>query len=111
MLLCSGKVYYDLSDKQTSEDIKDVAIIRLEQIHPLPMKQLEELRKKYKKAQWVWVQEEPRNKGALSFLQMNLFETFPMKAVSRPASAASATGFSKMHAKEQQTLIEQAFAI
>jgi len=77
----------------------------------LPLKQLNELRKKYKNAQWVWVQEEPRNKGALSFLKMNLPDDFSMKYVSRPASAASATGFSKMHAKEQQKVIDDAYAI
>lgn len=111
VLLCSGKIYFDLSEKQINEKLTDVAIIRLEQIHPLPVKQLNELREKYKKAEWVWVQEEPRNQGALSFLKMNLFDDFPMKAVSRPASAASATGFSKMHAKEQQKVIDEAFSI
>ncbi len=110
-MLCSGKVYYDLSEKQISEQMTDVAIVRLEQIYPLPLKQLDALRKKYKHADWVWVQEEPRNKGALTFLKMNLFDDFPMKAVSRPASAASATGFSKMHAKEQQKLIDEAFSV
>lgn len=111
VMLCSGKVYFDLSDKQINEKLTDVAIVRLEQIHPLPLKQLNELRKKYKNAQWVWVQEEPRNKGALSFLKMNLPDDFSMKYVSRPASAASATGFSKMHAKEQQKVIDDAYAI
>jgi len=111
VLLCSGKVYFDLSDKQINDKITDVAVVRLEQIHPLPVKQLQQLREKYKKAEWIWVQEEPRNMGALSFLKMNLFDDFPMKVVSRPTSAASATGFSKMHAKEQQKLIDDAFAI
>jgi 2-oxoglutarate dehydrogenase complex dehydrogenase (E1) component-like enzyme len=58
----------------------------------------------------MWVQEEPRNSGALGFLKMNLMDDFPMKAVSRPASAASATGFSKMHAIEQGKLVDEAFA-
>jgi 2-oxoglutarate dehydrogenase E1 component len=111
VLLCSGKVYFDLSDKQINDQINDVAIIRLEQIYPLPMKQLKALREKYKKAEWVWVQEEPANSGALTFLKMNLFDDFPCKYVSRPASAASATGFSKIHAKEQQKIIDDAFAI
>jgi 2-oxoglutarate dehydrogenase E1 component len=110
VLLCSGKVYYDLSEKQQTDKLKDVAIVRLEQVYPLPLKQLLALRDKYKKAEWVWVQEEPRNKGALSFLKMTLAEELPLKFVSRPASAASATGYSKMHAKEQQMLVEQAFA-
>ena len=109
VLLCSGKIYFDLSDKQISEKRTDVAIVRLEQIHPLPLKQLKDLKEKYKKAEWTWVQEEPRNKGALSFLKMNLADEFPLKFISRPTSAASATGFSKMHAKEQAVIVEKAF--
>lgn len=111
VIICSGKIYFDLTDRQQQQAIKDVAVIRLEQIHPLPKKQLAELRTKYKKAQWVWIQEEPRNAGALSFLKMNLFDDFPMKIVSRPAGAASATGFSKMHAREQQQLLDEVFAL
>jgi 2-oxoglutarate dehydrogenase E1 component len=109
VLLCSGKIYFDLAEKQAQDKKEDVAIIRLEQIHPLPIKQLNELRDKYKKAEWTWVQEEPRNKGALSFLKMYLADEFPLKFISRPSSAASATGFSKMHAKEQQKLVAEAF--
>jgi 2-oxoglutarate dehydrogenase E1 component len=109
VLLCTGKMYFDLSEKQITEKIEDVAIVRLEQIHPIPVQQLNALRDKYKKADWQWVQEEPRNMGALSFLQMNL-ENFPMKYLSRPASASTATGFSKKHAQEQKQLVEQAFS-
>lgn len=109
VLLCSGKVYYDLSERQLSEKRTDIAVVRLEQMHPLPVAALDTLRKKYKNAEWTWVQEEPRNQGALGYLQMNLFDEFPMKTVSRPASAATATGFSKLHAKEQAMLIELAF--
>jgi len=109
VLLCSGKVYFDLTDKQIADKRTDVAVVRLEQIHPIPVKQLQELKEKYKKAEWVWVQEEPRNKGALGFLKMNLPDGFISRFVSRPASAASATGFSKMHAKEQALLVAQSF--
>jgi len=109
VILCSGKMYFDLSDKQLGDKREDIAIIRLEQIYPLPQQQLNALRDKYKKAEWTWVQEEPRNMGALSFLQMNL-ENSQMKYLSRPASASTATGFSKLHAIEQQKLINDAFA-
>jgi 2-oxoglutarate dehydrogenase E1 component len=109
VLLCSGKMYFDLSEKQLADKREDVAVIRLEQIYPLPQQQLNALRDKYKGAEWTWVQEEPRNMGALSFLQMNL-ENFPLKFISRPASASTATGFSKKHAIEQQQLIERALA-
>ena len=109
VLLCSGKMYFDLSEKQLADKREDVAVVRLEQIYPLPQQQLIALRDKYKKAEWVWVQEEPRNMGALSFLMMNL-DNFQMKYISRPAGASTATGFAKKHAIEQQQLVDNAFA-
>lgn len=109
VLLCSGKMYFDLSEKQLADDRKDVAIVRLEQIYPLPMKQLEALRAKYKKAEWIWVQEEPKNMGALSYLKMTLDENFPIRYISRSAGASTATGFSKKHAAEQTELVNKAF--
>lgn len=108
VLLCSGKMYFDLSEKQLADKRENMAIVRLEQIYPLPQLQLNALRDKYKKAEWIWVQEEPRNMGALSFLQMNL-DNFQIKYMSRPASASTATGFAKKHAIEQQQLVEGAF--
>ncbi len=116
VLLCSGKMYFDLSEKQLADKREDVAIVRLEQIYPLPVQQLNTLREKYKKAEWVWVQEEPRNMGALSFLRMNGLSPAlskgegEMKYMSRPASASTATGFAKKHAIEQAQLISDAFA-
>lgn len=110
VLLCSGKVYFDLSEKQLTDKRDDVAIIRLEQIYPLPQKQLNDLYEKYKSAQWLWVQEEPRNMGAASFLKMNL-ETLNIGYLTRQASAATATGFSKKHAQEQSMLVDEAFAV
>ena len=109
VLFCSGKVYFDLLEYQQKEKRNDVAIIRLEQIYPLPVAQLSALYEKYKGAAWTWVQEEPLNMGAASFLKMNL-EAFPFKVVSRAASAATATGYAKVHKKEQEELILQAFA-
>ena len=110
VILCSGKVYFDLSEKQITDKREDIAIVRLEQIHPIPTAQLNTLKEKYKGAEWLWVQEEPRNMGALAFLQMNL-DNFPMRYLSRPASAATATGFAKKHAIEQAALITEALAI
>ena len=110
VLFCSGKVYFDLLERQQKENITDVAIIRLEQIYPLPYKQLEDLYKKYGKATWFWVQEEPLNMGAASFLQMNL-KSINYGIISRQPSAATATGYSKVHAQEQGEIVETAFAI
>lgn len=113
VLLCSGKMYFDLSEKQLEEKREDVAIVRLEQIYPLPLKQLEELKAKYKKATWTWVQEEPRNMGALWYLQVQLASLangLITNYISRPSSASTATGFSKKHAAEQANLVSNAFS-
>jgi 2-oxoglutarate dehydrogenase E1 component len=110
ILFCSGKVYFDLAERQLKENKKDTAIIRLEQLYPLPLKQLEELYHKYNKATWFWVQEEPLNMGAASFLQMNL-KNINYGVISRQPSAATATGYSKVHAQEQSEIIDTAFSI
>ena len=110
VLLCSGKIYFDLSEKQIQENRQDVAIVRLEQLYPLPANQLKTLKAKYGVAPWHWVQEEPRNMGALAYLIMNL-EDFSLSYLSRPAGASTATGYSKKHAKEQMDLVEKAFAL
>ena len=110
VLCCSGKIYFDLTERQQKENRNDVAIIRLEQIHPLPQKQLDELYKKYSKAIWYWVQEEPLNMGAATFLRMNL-KNINFYIISRTQSASTATGFAKIHAKEQAEIIDTAFSI
>ncbi len=110
VLFCSGKLSYELVEKQHKENKTDIAIVRLEQLYPLPTKQLEALKKKYSRAMWFWVQEEPLNMGAASFLQMNL-KTINFGVISRTASASTATGYSKVHAKEQAEIIETAFNI
>lgn len=85
-------------------------MVRLEQLYPLPHKQLEALHRKYNKATWFWVQEEPLNMGAASFLQMNL-KSINFGVISRNASAATATGYAKVHAAEQAEIISTAFGI
>ncbi|MNS31594.1 2-oxoglutarate dehydrogenase E1 component [compost metagenome] len=110
VLLCSGKIYFDLSEKQLAENRTDVAVVRLEQIHPLPQEQLNALYQKYNGAQWLWVQEEPKNMGAASFLKMNINKPINLGYLTRKASAATATGFAKLHAQEQQMLVDQAFS-
>jgi len=110
MLICSGKVYYDLLKKQQEEKREDVAIVRLEQIYPFPKKQFDVLRKKYSKADLVWVQEEPANMGAWSHIAVNQSE-YGWKCVSRRAAASPATGFPKAHEKEQGEIVEAAFKL
>ena len=110
VLFCSGKIYFDLAERQQKENIKDTAIIRVEQLYPLPVKQLENLNRKYNRATWFWVQEEPLNMGAASYLQMNL-KSINYGVISRQPSAATATGFAKIHAQEQTEIIDTAFSI
>ncbi len=108
VIMCSGKIYFDLAEKR--ENREGVAIIRLEQLYPLPQNQLDELYKKYSKAIWYWVQEEPQNMGAASYLKMNL-ENINFHIISRKASASTASGYSKIHAKEQSEILDTAFSI
>ncbi|OMP75228.1 2-oxoglutarate dehydrogenase E1 component [[Flexibacter] sp. ATCC 35208] len=110
VLLCTGKIYFELAEKQAKDNRKDVAIVRLEQLYPLPAVQLEALNQKYKAATWFWVQEEPLNMGAASYLQMNL-KQINYGVISRNPSAATATGYAKVHAREQLEIIETAFNI
>ncbi|MEO9022614.1 MAG: 2-oxoglutarate dehydrogenase E1 component [Ginsengibacter sp.] len=110
VLLCSGKIYFDLNEKRVKESRKDLVIIRMEQLYPLPLNQLNSLYKKYNKAIWYWVQEEPLNMGAASFLRMNL-TTINFGIISRQPSASTATGYSKVHAEEQAEILNTAFSI
>jgi 2-oxoglutarate dehydrogenase E1 component len=109
ILFCSGKIYYDLYEKKIADIRDDVAIVRLEQLHPLPANQIDIVLKKYKGAECMWVQEEPANMGYWTYLlrYLDIFGTF--KLVSRKASAAPATGFSNVHKKEQADIITKAF--
>ena len=108
VILCSGKVYFDLLDYQQKNERTDTAILRLEQLYPFPMTQLNAQLKKYNHAELMWVQEEPRNMGAWYYI-WNLLGTKINKKVSRKSSASPATGFAKIHAKEQNDIVVEAF--
>jgi 2-oxoglutarate dehydrogenase E1 component len=110
VLLCSGKIYYDLLESQQKRKNKDTAIVRLEQLHPFPEKQLKALFKKYKDASIGWVQEEPANMGCQSYIQRMLPKQ-ELTYIARKASASPATGFAKVHKIEQEKIINQAFEI
>lgn len=108
VLFCSGKIYYDLLATQTSDNRKDVAIVRLEQIYPLPEVQLREVVAKYPKATYHWVQEEPRNMGAWPYIRRMLTE-IDIKVIARKPSPSPATGYPKKHESQQQYLVNVAF--
>jgi len=110
VLFCTGKIYYELLDKQEKDGVKDIAIVRLEQLYPLPEAQLMDLGKKYNNAEFVWVQEEPKNNGAWTFLLGRLYDKLPMKVIARKNSASPASGFKKQHLKEQEDILNRSFA-
>lgn len=109
VLLCSGKVYYDLLDKQRKDNRTDVAIIRVEQLHPFPKKQIQSHLANYKKPEVIWVQEEPENMGYWSFVLREFPEIGIGNVIARKSSASPATGYTKIHAKEQAEIVEKAF--
>ncbi|MFL6101542.1 MAG: multifunctional oxoglutarate decarboxylase/oxoglutarate dehydrogenase thiamine pyrophosphate-binding subunit/dihydrolipoyllysine-residue succinyltransferase subunit, partial [Actinomycetales bacterium] len=113
VLLCSGKVYYDLVAARDKIGETGTAIVRVEQLAPLPGDEVVEAVGRYPEAELLWVQEEPANQGPWPFMALNLAPRLGargLRVVSRPPSASTAAGSSKMHALEQQTLVEQAFA-
>jgi 2-oxoglutarate dehydrogenase E1 component len=109
VLLCTGKVYFDLQEEQLKNKAKDVAIVRLEQLYPFPKKQLSEVLKAYNNPQLVWVQEEPENMGAKGF--MIRMSELDLKFVTRKSMASPATGYSKVHKEEQAEIVRKAFEI
>ena len=109
VLLCSGKIYFDLLEEQQKSKRKDVAIIRLEQLSPYPKKQLKAELKKYAKPEIIWVQEEPENMGAWGYL-LRVSE-LNMGVIARKVSASPATGFAKVHKTEQAELVTKAFSL
>lgn len=116
VLLCSGKVYYDLAKYRDENKITDVAIIRIEQLYPFPAKLLEEALSKYsERVSLFWVQEEARNMGVWGFLRTKygerLLDRYPFRGVCRPESASPATGSATSHKIEQQNILKQAFEL
>jgi 2-oxoglutarate dehydrogenase E1 component len=110
VLLCNGKIYYDLFEKQQELQRQDVAIVRLEQLYPLPIEQLREVQAKYKNAEFYWVQEEPRNMGAWGYM-LRVVTELPLQVIARTPSPSPATGFSKEHTAQQENLVNLAFGL
>ena len=113
LILCSGKVYYDLADHREKNGITDAAIVRIEQLYPLHRNRLAELCDKYDGSTLVWCQEESQNMGAWSFIAPHLEHVFGRKAfyAGRDASASPAVGHLARHRYEQAALIRAAFGI
>jgi len=108
VLACSGKIYYDLLAYKEKNNRTDTAIVRVEQLYPLPYKQIDQLISKYKNASYAWVQEEPSNMGAWQYM-LSCYRNADLTLIARKSSASPATGFKKVHIKEQNNIIEEAF--
>ncbi len=108
ILYCTGKVYYDLLQKKQVDKRDDVAIVRLEQLYPFPLTQMEKMKKKYKGAEAFWVQEESSNMGAWQFF-LAFYQDFNIKLISRRSSASPASGFKKVSDQQQKDLVAKAF--
>jgi 2-oxoglutarate dehydrogenase E1 component len=113
VVLTQGKVHYDLAEHRDKHGITDTALLRIEQLHPLPVDAITNALKRYPKAErFLWVQEEPLNMGAWTHILMHLQPVLDVKleCISRPASGAPATGSSKRSAKQQEEIVSKAFA-
>ena len=113
VIMCSGKVYYDLYEKQVSENRTDIAIIRVEQLYPFPKQLLRNELKQYKNAtEFLWCQEEPKNQGAWYASQHHMRKIIGdrgyLKYAGRPRSAAPAVGRANIHAEQLRTLLNEA---
>ena len=111
VLMCSGKIYYDLAAYREEHGLHDTAILRLERLYPLPFR-LPEVLERYPNAQVRWVQEEPANQGAWSFIAMNApaMVNRAIEGITRPSSSSPAVGTYQRHVVEQNAVVEQAFA-
>lgn len=108
LVLCSGKLYYELLQERIENKRTDVAIVRLEQLYPIAEQQLQKIIKKYNPEHLVWAQEEPENMGAWSHILRSL-RHLPFEVIARSESAATASGSSKRSAKRQNEIIKQVF--
>jgi 2-oxoglutarate dehydrogenase E1 component len=112
VVLVSGRLYYDLLSARTKAKDTTTAIVRVEQLYPLPEAEIKAELAKYPNAEVVWAQDEPANQGPWPFIGLNLPDLLDrrVRLVSRPASASTAAGSMKRHAAEQDVLLKQAFA-
>ena len=119
LILCGGKVYYDLLEERRKQELHHIAIIRIEQLYPFPHNRLAQLVSQYPNIeQIIWCQEEPQNQGAWTFIAPMLYQVShevmpgtPVRCHARPASAAPACGSVKLHAFQQATVVADALGV
>ena len=116
VILCTGKVYYDLYEEREKRGLTDIYLLRVEQLYPWPHKALINILSRFKGAEFIWCQEEPYNMGAWSFVQPNIERVLDFigakhtrpRYVGRAASASTATGLMSRHLKELRTFLDEA---
>lgn len=111
VILCSGKVYFDLFERQQKDNRKDVAIIRIEQLYPFAYEQVDKELAKYKKAELYWVQEEPENAGAWGYILRSFYKSKDIDVIAKEAAASPAVGYANIHKQKQQEIVDKAFNI
>ena len=111
VILCSGKIYYELLAAREERGITDTALVRVERPYPVPVQSLPRIAKKYSNARFLWVQEEAANQGAWNFVSMNFpqWTNNTIEGITRPLSASPAAGSHSRHDREQKALIDAAF--
>lgn len=111
VLLCSGKVYFDLLEEQQKSKRKDIAIVRLEQVYPIAFGQLDKELAKYKKdVEIKWVQEEPGNSGAWGYILRSFHDRYPVQGIAKSDSPSPAVGYSNVHKKLQAEIVKKSFS-
>jgi len=113
VLLCSGKIYFELAERKKKEEREDIAIVRIEQLYPLHTKMLREAIEPYGKAErFAWVQEEPRNMGAWRHLRFALEEVLGKTPdyIGRDEAASTAVGSHRLHNEEQEAILKEVFS-
>ncbi|MDQ1307921.1 MAG: multifunctional 2-oxoglutarate metabolism enzyme, partial [Actinomycetota bacterium] len=112
VVLCTGKITWDLLAARRANEISDVAVVRVERLYPMPGEEIAQAVSRYPdSAEIVWVQEEPMNQGAYQYMAINLPEFLPGRAlgrISRSASAAPSTGSHRVHEQEQRDIVTAA---
>jgi len=111
VILCSGKLFYELDRRRQALENRETAIMRIEQLHPFPQKEIRRLARRYRRAEnWLWVQEEPENMGAWRFVRplLEAAGVTSIRYVGRRAAASPATGYPNKYRLEQQAIIDQA---
>ncbi len=114
VLLHAGKIHYDLlAEQEKLSNASEFALVRLEQYYPVPVAEIQAIDARYPGAEFVWIQDEPENQGAWPFVNQEVAKHVdrPIRVISRPSSAATATGLPKRHAAEHTVLMDAAFAI